>query len=113
MNVLRRNLELQLKKRNWLRTVHGQTIQGPDRLFKTIIEEIIWALNESGTPLTVDEIAQYLAFNKKSVSKAISKFRKHRLANKVIIQYKPGKYGAKLPKGMDIPTFVKMVKTLT
>jgi chromosome segregation and condensation protein ScpB len=90
--------------------VNGDVIQPPARYFNTIIEEVLYALNVAGTPLTVNELARYFAFSPKSVSKAISKFRKHPMAEKILIQHIPGKYSVKMSKDMDIPTIVKMIK---
>lgn len=106
-----RTLEQHFKRRNMIIQVNGCVVQPPDRYFNTIIEEVIYALHVAGTPLTVNELAHYFVLSPKSVSKAISKFRKHPMADKIFIQHIPGKYSVKISKDMDIPTVVKMVKS--
>ena len=111
--LLRRKIEKSLKRRGRKTTINGNMVKGPDRMFDTITEELIWALNESGEPLSIEELSNYLDFNRKSVSKALQKLFNHELTSTFITKEKEGsflRFNAKLPKDSHVPTVFKIIQ---
>lgn len=112
-NSLKRSLEKKLRRRGRISTINNKTLKGPKREFKTISEEIIWALNESGSPLSVDELSHYLDINRKSVQKSLRKIKQYPLGDKLVSRKKNGGffvYNMNIDKDSHIPTVFHMIK---
>ena len=65
-----------LQRRGRRSDTFNRTIVSPCRLFKSIPEEIIDLLIIAKTPLSAKDIADYMGFNVKSVSKSLTKMFK-------------------------------------
>lgn len=111
-DILKRNLFRKLKRRGRISTTTEETLRGPDRLFKTVAEECLWALNESGQALSVEELSKYLDFSQKSVRKSLNLVLQFPESTNFIVKKKEGKkfyYKAFFPKDTDIPTAFKIL----
>jgi len=111
--MLKNRLEKNLKERGRTSFTTGETANPPKRCFKTMTEEIIYLLNDSCIPLTTKNIANYLGFGHKSVSKALYLLMLHRNASTYMSKSKNGNtvlYNCNIPDGVDIPTVYKLIK---
>ena len=80
-----------LQRRGRIATTEGTTMIPPNRMFKTIPEEMLELLHESPFPLTIKDISNYLGLNPKSISKAMTKMMGTDVAPKYITKIKKGR----------------------
>jgi len=104
-----------LQKRGRKSNTLNYTIIPPSRLFKSIPEEIINLLYVAKTHLSVKEIANYMGFNVKSVSKSITKMFKSEITYQYIKKVRSGKttyfrFVSQLPHDMDISGLWKVIR---
>lgn len=101
-----------LQNRGRQATVEGDTVEPPQRRYKTIPEEMIELLHNSPKALTIKEISNYLGFNPKSVSKSMTKMMQTDIGPKYIIKTKKGKscrYSANI-SGTDVEGLYSVIR---
>ena len=109
--MLKKHLEKKLMRRGMLKMIDGTVIQPPNRMFKTLGEEILWVLNESDVKLTVNDLSNYLVKDKKIVNKVMRKLTATNI--NLVVKKKQGScftYSANFNKDLNIPTAYKLVR---
>jgi len=107
----KKQLEKKLMKRGMLKTIEGQIIEPPDRLYDKLGEEVLWILNEATIKLSCDDFSKYLCKDYKIMNKVL---RKLTTSNVGLVEKKKiyGKYyyTANFQKNLNIPTIYKLVR---
>lgn len=115
MNPAKKRIFKYLQKRGRRSNTLNYTIIPPSRLFKSIPEEILNLLDVAKTHLSVKEIADYMGFNVKSVSKSLTKMFKSEITTQYIKKIRSGKttyfrFVFPLPHDMDISGLWKVIR---
>ncbi len=103
-----------LYKRGRVADTDGKTIEPPERIYKSIQEELIDLLNISALPLTTKQIADFIGVPHHSVSTALSKMRSTPTAKKYIRKTRGGWnpcYTCDLPNKMNVTSLYNYIKT--
>ena len=110
----KKQLEKKLMRRGMLKTITGQVLQPPNRIYDNLGEEILWILNEADLQLCCDDFSNYLYKDKKIINKVL---RKLTASNVGLVSKKKEKskyyYSANFQKDLDIPTIYKLVRMET
>ncbi len=115
MNPAKKRIFKYLQRRGRRSNTLNYTIVPPSRLFKSIPEEILNLLDVAKTHLSAKEIADYMGFNVKSVSKSLTKMVKSEITHQYIKKFRSGKtnyfrFICPLPHDMDISSLWKVIR---
>jgi len=109
--IQKKQFEKKLIRRGMLKTINGDVIKPPTRLYKTLGEEILWCLNKSDAKLTTSDFARYFGSDIKIIQKVMRKLT-NSTTKLVKLNKRKNKiyYTAKFQKDLDIPTAYKLIR---